>query len=87
MGDAHHEDKPLGIKGLIGLGFDGYDGRTRISRGPNFVIYGGSRETHQKMQQTALKFNKLVDERGKSIEQINRRELQEIVEEVKDDIS
>ena len=85
---AHEGDgnKPLGIKGLLGLGLDGEEGRTRISRGPNFHLYGGSKETHRKMQQTAVKFNEHVDERGKKLEDINRLELIEIVEEVREEV-
>ena len=82
MAQDQDKDKPLGIKGLLGLGFDGADGRMRISQGPNFVLYGGSKDTHEKMQETALKFNERVDVRGKKLEDINRRELDEIVKEV-----
>ena len=86
MTEQGKDEKPLGIKGLLGLGLDGGDGQTRISRGQNFVLYGGSEQTHEKMQETALTFNKRVDERGKSLEQINSRELEEMVEEVRDDV-
>jgi len=87
MAEEHDNERPLGIKGLLGLGLDGWDGRMRITQGPNFVLYGGSKETHSKMQETALKFNERVDERGKRIEEINRRELDEIVKEIGEDIS
>ena len=76
------ENKPLGIKGLLGVGLDGRDGHTRISRGANFFLVGGSKQTHERMQHFALKFNERVDERGKKMEDINRHELQEIVEEI-----
>jgi len=79
-------EKPLGIKGLLGLGLDGRDGHTRISRGPNFLLYGGSKDTHEKMQETALKFNECVRERGKPLHKINGKELQEIVERVREDV-
>jgi hypothetical protein len=79
------EEKPLGIKGLLGLGFDGEDGHLRISRGPNFFLYGGSKDTHERMQHVALKFNEKVGKRGKRLEEINTRELEEIVEEVHDE--
>ncbi len=86
MAHDSDENKPLGIKGLLGLGLDGEQGRTRISRGPSFCLYGGSEETHEKMQQTAVKFNERVDERGKKLQDINRRELTEIVEEVREEV-
>ncbi len=89
MAEEDHQDKgkPLGIKGLLGLGFDGIDGHTRISQGPNFVLYGGSKQTHERMQKTVVRFNEQVDERGKKLEEINRRELDEIVEEIGRDVS
>lgn len=83
---AREEEKPLGIKGLIGLGLDGEGGELRVSRGPNFYLHGGSEETHHKMQQTALKFNDCVGERGKRLDEINRKELHEIVEQVRDEV-
>ena len=86
MGRESDSDKPLGIKGLLGVGFDGDGGLTRISRGPNFYLYGGSKDTHEKMQKTAVKFNECVDERGKALKDINRRELTEIVEEVREEV-
>jgi hypothetical protein len=73
-------EQPLGIKGLLGLGLDGTDGHVRISRGPNFYLFGGSETTHEKMQGFAVKFSEGVDERGKRIEDLNRRELEEIFE-------
>ena len=87
MGRKDSDEAPLGIKGLLGLGLDGKDGHVRISRGPNFYLYGGSKKTHQKMQETAVDFNDKVDRRGKKLEEINSRELDEIVQEIdkKDD--
>ena len=83
MADEQDKTRPLGIKGLLGVGLDGQDGKKRISRGPNFVLFGGSEETHEKMQETVLLFNEQVGQRGKKLEEINNRELQEIVDEVK----
>lgn len=74
-------EQPLGVKGLLGLGLDGADGHTRISRGPNFCLFGGSKATHEKMQWFAVRFNERVDERGKKLEQLNKKELDEIVEQ------
>jgi len=76
------EEQPLGIRSLIGVGFDGDDGHTRISRGPNFYLHGGSETTHEKMQHVALSLNDKVDRRGKKLEEINKRELDEIVDEI-----
>jgi len=80
------DEKPLNIKGLLGLGLDGRDGQTRITRGDNFYLYGGSKDTHQNMVVIAMKFNDEVDRRGKKLEQINARELDEIKRELHKDL-
>lgn len=72
------EEKPLNIKGLLGVGLDGRPGEKRITRGENFLLFGGSKETHEQMVATVLKLNEKVDELGKKLEQVNARELHEI---------
>jgi hypothetical protein len=64
---------------LLGLAFDADDGQKRLTRGPNFVLFGGSPETHARMQETALKVNEQLERRGKRLEQVSPRELVEIV--------
>ena len=80
----NEDEQPLGIKGLLGLGLDGTDGHVRISRGPNFYLFGGSETTHEKMQGFAVKFSEGIDERGKKIDELNKRELEEIVESARE---
>ena len=50
---------------LVGLGFDAEDGHKRLTRGENFVLAGGSEETHAVMQETAVKVNEHLDCRGR----------------------
>lgn len=69
---------------LLGLGLDGDDGHTRLTRGKNFVLYGGSHETHAQMQETAVKINEQLDRRGKQLEDVSPRELHDIYREVTD---
>lgn len=69
---------------LLGLGLDGDDGHTRLTRGKNFVLYGGSQETHAQMQETAIKINERLDRRGKQLEDVSPREMFEIYREVTD---
>ncbi|MDP3789408.1 MAG: hypothetical protein Q8R48_03285 [Candidatus Omnitrophota bacterium] len=63
---------------LVGLGFDCKDGHVRITRGDNFHLVGGSDETHEMMQEKAVKFNEQLDKRRKSLEEINENEFREI---------
>jgi hypothetical protein len=67
---------------LLGLGLDCDDGHTRITKGKNFRIYGGSRETHEKMQEKAIKFNEHLKKRGKTLEEISNKELREIADKI-----
>ena len=67
---------------LLGLGFDAKDGHLRITRGKNFYLYGGSKPTHEVMQEKAIKFNEQLKARGKTIYDVNREELNEIVDKI-----
>lgn len=68
--------------GLLGLGLDNEDGHTRITRGKNFLLYGGSEETHARMQETTIKVNEQLDRRGKRLEDVSPRELHDIFRDV-----
>ena len=37
---------------MMGIGFDNKDGHKRITKGENFVLVGGSEETHERMTET-----------------------------------
>jgi hypothetical protein len=63
---------------LLGLAFDNDDGHTRLTRGNNFVLVGGSQETHAVMQETAVKINEHLDKRGKRLEDVSIDELRDI---------
>lgn len=69
---------------LLGLAFDNHDGHTRLTRGKNFVLFGGSEPTHAVMQETALKINEHLDKRGKRLEDVSVGELREICQDIKD---
>ena len=67
---------------LLGLAFDNDDGHTRLTRGENFVLLGGSQETHSVMQETAVKINERLDKRGKRLEDVSVGELRKICHDV-----
>lgn len=67
---------------LLGLGLDSKDGHVRVTKGKNFRLYGGSEETHETMQEKAIKFNEHLDKRHKTIDDINREEFNEIAGKV-----
>ena len=67
---------------LVGLAFDAEDGHTRLTRGENFVLAGGSQETHSLMQETATKINEHLDRRGRRLEDVSLGELRDICESI-----
>lgn len=69
---------------LLGLAFDTDDGQTRVTRGKNFLLWGGSKDTHCFMQETAVKINEGLDKRGIRLEDVSLGELREICHEVTD---
>jgi hypothetical protein len=71
---------------LVGLAFDNDDGHTRLTRGKNFVLCGGSHETHALMQETAVKINEHLDRQGKRLEEVSLGELRDICRDVTDSI-
>ncbi|MDZ7617632.1 MAG: hypothetical protein U1E05_11540 [Patescibacteria group bacterium] len=67
---------------MLGVAFDNDDGHTRLTRGDNFVLVGGSQETHSVMQETAVKINEHLARRGKRLEDASVPELRDICREV-----
>jgi len=67
---------------LLGLGRDNDDGHLRITRGHNYHLFGGSEETHEVMQEKAVKFNEKLRERGRQLEEISRSEFRDIAHEI-----
>ena len=67
---------------LLGLGLDNEDGHTRITAGDNFSLLGGSEATHERMQETCIKLNEKIKQRGKTLEQISRQEMTDLFREL-----
>ena len=68
---------------MLGVGLDSKDGHVRITKGPNFQLVGGSRDTHEQMQETAIKFNEELARRHKRIEDVGPGEFVEILHKAK----
>ena len=67
---------------ILGLGFDSKDGHVRITKGNNFRLFGGSQETHDMMQEKAVKFNEQLEKRSKTLDDINEKEFYDIARSV-----
>lgn len=79
-------DPPPKSAALLGVAFDNQDEQTRITRGKNFLLCGGSKDTHAVMQETAIKVNEHLDRQGKRLEDVSVNELRDIVQDVTDSI-
>jgi hypothetical protein len=71
------------IAALLGIGLDNTDGHKRITTGEKFAIFGGSEETHERMTETVVKTFEELKQRGKPLEEVEPRELSEIIEQAK----
>ncbi len=67
---------------MLGLGLDNEDGHKRVTRGDNFVISGGSEESHEHMTETAIKVNEKLSAKGRRLEEISGKEFVDIIQEV-----
>jgi hypothetical protein len=66
---------------LLGIGLDS-DGHKRVTRGPNFALVGGTKETHEQMTEKAIKINEKLKERGKTLHEVCPQEFDDIAHEV-----
>ncbi len=78
--------QPKKTAALLGVAFDHEDGQTRLTRGKNFLLCGGSQETHAVMQETAVKINEHLDQRGKRLEDVSLGELRDICRDVRESV-
>ena len=67
---------------LLGVGLDNQDEHRRITKGDNFYLVGGSAETHDRMTETAIKFNEKLSKRGKSLHELSKGEFVDLMHEV-----
>ncbi len=69
---------------LLGLGLDNKDGHKRLTQGDNFVMVGGSEETHERMTETAIKFNEKLAKKGKELRDLSPEEFRDMMQEASD---
>ena len=69
---------------LLVLGLDNKDGHKRLTQGENFLMVGGSEETHERMTETAIKFNEKLARRGKSLQDLSPEEFRDMMDEASD---
>ncbi len=73
--------KPRRKAWMLGVGLD-CDGHRRLTTGPNFVLAGGSQDTHEEMTEQAIKINEKLTAKGKQLEDVSHEEFDEIAHSV-----
>ncbi|HBC87568.1 MAG TPA: hypothetical protein DCZ94_11480 [Lentisphaeria bacterium] len=79
IGKDRKNSKPKAL--MLGLGLDNKDGHTRVTKGDNFYLMGGSEETHERMTETAVKVNEKLQTKGKKLEEVSPDEFSDILQE------
>ena len=69
------------VSGIVGVGLDGTDGHKRLTRTDEMILAGGSAETHEKMQETAIRFSEKLEQRGQRLQETPVREVLDLLRE------
>ena len=82
---ANREDeKGRQLVGFLGVGLDNQDGHQRLTRTENFLLVGGSAETHERMQDTAIRFGEALQKRGKTLPEASPEEALDLLRDALD---
>jgi hypothetical protein len=71
--------KQAEVVGLLGVGLDNQDGHQRITRAEEFLLVGGSEETHERMQDVAIHFTESLQGRGKRLQDASAEEVVDLL--------
>lgn len=69
------------VEGILGIGLDAEDGHRRITQTDEMVLVGGSESTHERMQETAIRFGEELEKRGKTLPETTVREAIDLLRE------
>jgi hypothetical protein len=72
------------VKGILGVGLDTLDGQTRVTRTEEMMLVGGSQETHERMQETAIRFSEGLEKRGKTLPEVTLKEAIDLLREARE---
>ena len=78
---SREDDESREIVGFLGVGLDNKDGHQRLTRSEHFLLVGGSAETHERMQDTAIRFGEELRKRGKSLQETSSEEALDLLRE------
>lgn len=66
---------------VLGIGLDATDGHKRLTRGSDFLLAGGSEETHARMQETMIRVTERLADRGRLVRDASPDELRDLIGE------
>ena len=70
------------VVGFLGVGLDD-DGHRRVTQSDHFFLVGGSKETHERMQETAVKFEEALEEGGQALRELPVHQVIELLRRVR----
>jgi hypothetical protein len=73
--------KDVQVVGFLGVGLDNGDGEHRITESEHFLLLGGSQETHERMQDTAVRFTQALRRRSKALPEASPQEVIDLFHE------
>jgi hypothetical protein len=72
------------VVGFLGVGLDNEDGHRRVTRSEEFLLVGGSADTHESMQETAIRFGEALRRKGKTLREASPAEAVDLLRESMD---
>jgi hypothetical protein len=69
---------------LHGIGMPPRDGHTRITRGRDFTLSGGDHETHEHMQEVAIRTSEALKKKGTTLGEACPRQMMDAIREAEE---
>jgi hypothetical protein len=79
-----NKSKDLKVEGILGVGLDGTDEQKRITRTPEMVLVGGPVDTHERLQEVAIRFGESLESQGKSLGDVEIQKVIDLFQEARD---
>jgi hypothetical protein len=73
------------VLGFLTVGLDNQDGHQRLTRTENFLLLGGSQETHERMQDVSIRFNESLKQSGRRLQDASVEEVVDLLHRAADD--
>ena len=78
MPERHAQPEAKKDGGLLGIGLDASDGHKRVTTGDNFLLVGGSQETHERMTDVVMRMNEKLKRQGKTYRELSKTEFEDL---------